>query len=70
MSKPNFATMNRPQFRQYILEHREDDEAVSIYLERFQSPNPKVYQAPKNLEDFDNLPELHRQHLEQQEKKA
>ncbi len=33
MNKPDFATMTRPEFRQYILEHREDEEAVSIYLE-------------------------------------
>ncbi|BAZ14700.1 hypothetical protein NIES4071_65440 [Calothrix sp. NIES-4071] len=67
MSKPNFATMTRSEFRQYILEHREDDEAVSIYLEKFRPLNPKVYPAPKSLADLDNFPELHRQHLEQQD---
>ena len=53
MSKPNFAKMTRTEFRQYILEHREDDEAVSIYLERFQDPNAKVYRPPKGLNDPD-----------------
>lgn len=62
--------MTRPEFRQYILEHREDSEALSIYLERFQSLNPKVYPAPKSLEDLDNFPELYRQHLEQRENQA
>lgn len=56
--------------RQYILEHREDDEAVSIYLEKFRPLNPKVYPAPKSLADLDNFPELHRQHLEQRENEA
>ena len=70
MSKPDFMSMTRPQFRQYILEHRGDSEALSIYLERFQSPNPKAYPAPKSLEDLDNFPELHRQHLEQQGNEA
>lgn len=51
MSKPNFATMTRPEFRQYILEHKEDDEAVSIYLERFTDPNAKIYPATKGLND-------------------
>ncbi len=70
MSKPNFATMTRSEFRQYILEHREDDEAVSIYLEKFRPLNPKVYPAPKTLADLDNFPELHQKHLEQRDKEA
>jgi hypothetical protein len=51
MSKPNFATMTRPEFRQYILEHREDEEAVSIYLERFQPANPRVYPPSTGFND-------------------
>ncbi|MBW4476660.1 MAG: hypothetical protein KME54_07245 [Tolypothrix brevis GSE-NOS-MK-07-07A] len=70
MSKPDFISMSRPQFRQYIFEHREDDEALSIYLERFQSPNSIRHPAPKSLEDLDNFPELHRKHLEQRENQA
>ncbi|MBW4511932.1 MAG: hypothetical protein KME64_36340 [Scytonematopsis contorta HA4267-MV1] len=69
MNKPDFATMTRPEFRQYILEHREDEEAVSIYLERFQNPNAKLYPPPKSLDD----PEVEmalREHLEQQRNQA
>jgi hypothetical protein len=68
MKPPDFATMTRPQFRQYILEHREDSEALSIYLERFQNPNAKVY-PPTGLDD----PELEkalREHLEQRRNQA
>ncbi|GAA6619308.1 hypothetical protein NUACC26_051210 [Scytonema sp. NUACC26] len=39
--------MTRPEFWQYILEHREDEEAVLIYIERFQDPNAKVYPPTK-----------------------
>ncbi|OUL18558.1 MULTISPECIES: hypothetical protein [unclassified Nostoc] len=70
MSKPDFTTMTRPEFRQYILEHREDEEALQIYIDRFQNPNAKVYPAPKSLEDLENFPEIHRQHLEQQRKQG
>ncbi|OKH55047.1 hypothetical protein NIES2101_05635 [Calothrix sp. HK-06] len=51
MSKPNFATMTRSEFRQYVLEHREDDEALSIYVERFRDPNAKVYPPSLGLND-------------------
>ena len=54
MSKLDLTTMTRPQFRQYILEHREDEEALQIYIDRFQNPNAKIYPAPKSLEDLEN----------------
>lgn len=66
MSKPDFTTVTRPQLRQYILEHREDEEALQIFIDRFQNPNAKVYPAPKSLADLENFPDIHREHLEQQ----
>jgi hypothetical protein len=69
MSKPDFGAMTRSQFRQYILEHREDDEAFSIYVERFKNPDAKVYPPPKSLDD----PEIDiilREHLEQRHNPA
>ncbi|MEH2374534.1 DUF6887 family protein [Nostoc sp.] len=69
MNNPDFATMTRPEFRQYILEHREDDEAVSIYLQRFQDPNAKVYPPPKGLND-PSVEIALREHLEQRKKEA
>ncbi len=65
MSKPDFMSLTRVQLRQYILEHREDEEALQIYIDRFQSPNNKVFPAPQTIEDLENFPELHQQHLEQ-----
>ncbi|MBD2772919.1 DUF6887 family protein [Iningainema tapete] len=69
MSKPNFATITRSEFRQYILEHREDDEAVSIYVERFRDPNAKVYPPNKGLNDPDLATAL-RERLEQRRNQA
>jgi hypothetical protein len=55
---PNFATMTRKELRQYILEHREDDEAVSIYAERFRDPNAKVYRQDQGFNDLEVAMEL------------
>ncbi len=70
MSKPDFSLMTRKEFRKYVLEHREDEEAFQIYVDRFQNPNSKVYPAPQSLEDLDNFPEIHREHLEQRRNQA
>jgi hypothetical protein len=65
MSKPNFATMTRSEFHQYVLEHREDDEALSIYVERFRDPNAKVYLPEQGFNDPEVATAL-RKHLEKQ----
>ncbi|MBH8574164.1 hypothetical protein I8752_14280 [Nostocaceae cyanobacterium CENA369] len=70
MSKPDFMSLTRAQFRQYILEHREDEEALHIYIDRFQSPNNKVFPAPQTIEDLENFPQLHQQHLEERYNQA
>ncbi|MBD2774780.1 DUF6887 family protein [Iningainema tapete] len=70
MSKPNFMSMTRAQLRQYILEYREDEEALQIYIDRFQSANSKVFPAPQTIEDLENFPELHQQYLEQRRNQA
>jgi hypothetical protein len=69
MNKPDFATLTRSEFRQYILEHREDDEALSIYAERFRDPNAKVYLPNQGLNDPDVATAL-REHLEQRRNQA
>ena len=51
MTKPDFSSINRSQFRQYILEHREDEEAFSEYVARFQNPNSKLYPPLNGLDD-------------------
>ncbi len=61
--------MTRVGYRQYILEHREDDEAVSIYVERFQDPIAKVYPPTKGLNDPDVATAL-REQKEQRQSEA
>ncbi|MEH2289081.1 DUF6887 family protein [Nostoc sp.] len=43
---------------------------LQIYVDRFQSPNNKVFPAPQTIEDLENFPELHQQHLEQRRNQA
>ncbi|KYC40199.1 hypothetical protein WA1_27055 [Scytonema hofmannii PCC 7110] len=70
MIKPDFQTMPRAELRQYILDHREDDEAFQTYLDRFTSEDTVIFPAPQSIEDLENFPELHKQNLERLRKQA
>ncbi|MBD2447268.1 hypothetical protein H6G76_08825 [Nostoc sp. FACHB-152] len=70
MSKPDFTTMSRAELRQYILDHREDDEAFQTYLDRFTSEDAVIFPAPQSIEDLENFPQLHQQNLERLRKQA
>ena len=43
--KPNFETMNKAQLRAYVLEHREDQEALRALMSR-RDPNGVRYNFP------------------------
>jgi len=49
--KPDFAAMTAQQLRAYVLEHRADEEALQIFLDRRRSENPnsRVYRAEDNV---------------------
>jgi len=70
MSNPDFTTMPRAELRQYILDHREDDEAFQTYLDRFTNDDAVIFPAPQSIEELENFPELHRQNLERLRKQA
>lgn len=70
MSKPDFMSMTRGELRKYILEHREDEEAFQIYLDRFTSSDAVIFPAPQTIEDLENFPQLHQQHLDQRRNQA
>ncbi|MBN3896793.1 MAG: hypothetical protein HWQ41_16450 [Nostoc sp. NOS(2021)] len=70
MSKPDFTSLTRTELRQYILDHRDDEEALQIYVDRFQSANNKIFPPPQTIDDLENFPELHQQHLEQRRNQA
>ena len=47
--KPNFETMNKAQLRAYVLEHREDHEALRALMSR-RDPNAVKYNFPNTEE--------------------
>ncbi|BDI18197.1 hypothetical protein ANSO36C_39990 [Nostoc cf. commune SO-36] len=49
MTKPNFQQMLLEQLRTYILEHRNDDDAFHIYIDRRRAQSPK--QMPMTIEE-------------------
>jgi hypothetical protein len=63
--KINFMQMSRAELRKYILENRNDEKALEVYLDRFRNPNNQVHPAPESIDDLDNYGELHQQYLEQ-----
>lgn len=51
MSNPNFETMTTKQLRTYVLEHRDDQEAINALANRVEATGIK-------LESPDQLPEI------------
>ena len=49
--KPDFAMVTTLQLRAYVLEHRDDEEALQAYLDRRHSENPtsRVYKAEDDV---------------------
>jgi hypothetical protein len=56
--KSKFEAMSRQELRTYILEHREDDEAFQLYLDRAMAEPGEIYPAPQTIEDLSNFPQL------------
>lgn len=50
-AKPDFATMSKFELRAYVLEHRDDEEALHAYLDRLHAENPssRTYQPDDNV---------------------
>jgi hypothetical protein len=59
MTKPNFQTMTRKEILDYIVEHRDDDEAFYAFMDKvYAEPPRQFYPAPKTIDDLRNFPEL------------
>jgi hypothetical protein len=57
--KPNFKAMSRKELKAYVLEHRDDSEAISAYIEKSESEGNWVKMPPlKSMKDLDNYPEF------------
>ncbi|NJL81989.1 MAG: hypothetical protein HC890_01550 [Chloroflexaceae bacterium] len=52
--KPNFQQMSRQDLRAYVLTHREDDEALRIYMDRLRA-EPGIIRHRGGLNDADFL---------------
>jgi hypothetical protein len=50
-AKPDFTTMSKFELRAYVLEHRDEEEALHAYLDRLHTENPssRIYQPDENV---------------------
>lgn len=63
MTKANFNNMTRQELRQYILSHREDDNAIEALIKRG-NPNSVNYPFPQTDEDLKQMDEILKRKLE------
>ena len=66
--KPNFHAMSRAELLAYLKEHRTDDEAWGIFLDR-RNLNAKKYPAPLDEEGIRIMEEAFRQKIQEIENK-
>jgi hypothetical protein len=68
MNKPNFQAMTRKELLTYMLEHRDDDEAFHIYMDRVHTEPPtEIYPAPQSIDDLKHFPQLLEKHRKERE---
>jgi len=48
--QPDFYQMSRPELRKYVLSHREDDEALRIYITCLYQGSALMYASGRNWE--------------------
>lgn len=67
--KPNFEAMSRKELREYVLAHRDDDEAFYALMDKIkQNPNRgPLFPAPKSIDDLKHFPELLEQHRQRKQ---
>ena len=59
MMKPDFKAMTRKALLAYMLEHRDDDEAFHIYMDKVHAEPPtEIYPAPQSIDDLKHFPQL------------
>ena len=59
MSKPNFQSMNQKELKNYVLEHRENQEAFHAYVDRLHAEGNWIDMPPiQSDQDLDNYPEF------------
>ncbi|MCA2813429.1 MAG: hypothetical protein IM477_13120 [Microcystis sp. M090S1] len=57
--QPDFYQMSRPELRKYVLSHREDDEALRIYMDRMRTESGVTrFTLTPSQEDMNKLEEF------------
>ena len=59
MSKPNFQAMSQKDLHNYILAHRDDQEAFYLYVDKLHKEGNWVEMPPvESVEDLEKYPEF------------
>lgn len=70
MIKPNFQAMNRKELLAYMLEHREEDEAFYVLMDKIHDKPPtEMYPAPRSIDDLKYFPQLLEKFRQQREER-
>jgi hypothetical protein len=62
MTKPNFSNMTRQELRNYILEHRDDDDAIEALINKG-NPDSPTYRFPQTEDDLREMEAILKQKL-------
>jgi hypothetical protein len=62
MTKPNFDPMTRQEIREYILQHREDDDAIEALINKGNQNSP-TYKFPQTDEDLREMEAISKRKL-------
>jgi N-acyl-D-aspartate/D-glutamate deacylase len=63
MMKPNFSQMTHQDLRAYVLDHRDDDDAIEALIKR-RNPNSPKYRFPKTDEDLTEMEKILKEKLD------
>lgn len=58
MSKSNFQVMSQKNLHDYVLSHRDDQEALYAYVDKLHAEVSWIEPTLKSLEDLKNYPEF------------
>jgi hypothetical protein len=59
MSKPNFQTMSQKDLQNYVLAHREDQEAFYAYVDKLHDEANWIEMPPlESVQDLENYPDF------------
>lgn len=71
MTTPNFQSMTRKELLAYMLEHRDDDEAFRVFMDKVHAEPPtEVYPAPQSIDDLKHFPQLLEKHRQKRQGEA